>query len=411
MSSQARGAMPVAVTGIGLVTPMGHTLAAFDDALFAGRSAVTALTLEVDGLEPIQLSVAACDFDDSEKSASRLPLDRGTAMALAAARSAWQHAGLHETPPDSERLGVYWGSGMGGAASFDATSQALYRDRRRVRPTAVLTTMPNAAVAEIGLSFGARGAALGYACACASSAVAIGEAMRAIRGGWLDIAIVGGHDAMLTPATMTAWHSMRVTAPPPADAPATACRPFSIDRAGFALGEGAGALVIESAAHALARGAHPSQYLSGYATNCDSTHMTQPDAAGQVRAMHAALKDAGLSPDDIGYINAHGTATGAGDAAEAMSVHQVFGHRTPISSSKAIHGHLLGGGGVVELIAALRALERQTLPITVNLKTPDPAFALDFVQGEARAVRQLRHAMSNSFAFGGTNAVLIASQR
>lgn len=405
-----RAAPRIGVTGIGLVTPMGHTLAVFDDALFAGRSAVTAQPLTIAGLDPMLLAVAACDFDDSERSSSRLPLDRGTAMAIAAARSAWRHAGLDETPPDSERLGVYWGSGMGGAASFDATSQALYRDQRRIRPTAVLTTMPNAAVAEIGLLFGARAAALSYACACASSAIAIGEAMRAIRGGWLDIAIVGGHEAMLTPATMAAWHAMRVTAPPPADAPQTACRPFSADRAGFALGEGAGALILESEAHALARGAQPAQFLTGYATHCDSVHMTNPDPAGQVRAMRAALNDAGLTPEQIGYLNAHGTATGAGDAAEAMSLHQVFGSRLPVSSSKAIHGHLLGAGGAVELIAALRALARQTLPPTAHLQTPDPAFVLDFVRGEARPVTGLRHAMSNSFAFGGTNAVLIASQ-
>ena len=401
----------IGVTGLGLVTPLGHTLAAFDDALFSGRSAVKAQTLDLPGLDPMVLAVAACDFDDSERSSSRLPLDRGTAMAIAAARDAYRQAGLDETPPDDERLGVYWGSGMGGSASFDATAQSLYRDQRRIRPTAVLTTMPNAAVAEIGLLLRARGAALSYACACASSAVAIGEAMRAIRGGWIDVAIVGGHEAMLTPGTLAGWHAMRVTAAPPPGAPDTACRPFSADRAGFALGEGAAALILESESHARARGARPAQFLSGYATNCDSVHMTNPDPGGQGRAMRAALKDAGLAPGQIGYINAHGTATGAGDAAEAASVLALFGSATPISATKAIHGHLLGGGGAVELVATLRALAQQSLPPTANLQTPDPAFALDFVRGAARPTHgRLRHAMSNSFAFGGTNAVLIASQ-
>lgn len=400
----------IGVTGLGFVTPLGHTLAAFDDALFAGRSAVTAYTLELAGLDPMLLAVAACEFDDSERSSSRLPLDRGTAMAIAAARDAYKQAGLDKTPPDGERLGVYWGSGMAGSASFDSTAMTLYRDQRRVRPTAVLTTMPSAAAAELGLLFGARGAALSYACACASSAVAIGEAMRSIRGGWLDIAVVGGHEAMLTPGPMAVWHAMRVTATPPLDEPGAACRPFSADRAGFALGEGAAALIIESEAHARARGVVPSLYLSGYATNCDSVHMTNPDAAGQVRAMRAALRDAGLDITDIGYLNAHGTATGAGDAAEAASVHEVFGTRVPVSATKAIHGHLLGGGGAVELIATLRALERRSLPPTANLDTPDPDFALDFVRGTARAAPDLRHAMSNSFAFGGTNAVLVASR-
>ena len=400
----------IAVTGIGLVTPIGRTLADFDEALFAGRSAVKSHTLVIHQMEPMLLAVAACDFDDSERSSSRLPLDRGTAMALTAARDAVSQAGLAAAAIDGDRVGVYWGSGMAGSGSFDATARALYADSRRVRPTTVLTTMPNAAAAELGLLFGARGAALSYACACASSSVAIGEAMRAIRGGWIDVAIVGGHEAQITSGTLASWHAMRVTAPPPADAPHSACRPFSADRAGFALGEGAAALVIESEAHARARGATAAFTLSGYATNCDSVHMTNPDPSGQVRAMRAALKDAGLQPEDIGYINAHGTAPSAGDAAEAASVHALFGSAVPVSSTKAIHGHLLGGGGAVELVASLRALVHDTLPPTAHLQTPDPAFALDFVRGEARTVKGLRHVLSNSFAFGGTNAVLIASR-
>lgn len=401
---------PIVVSGIGLVTPLGRTIGQFDEALFAGRSAVRAHALAIDGLDTMELAVAACDFDDSERSSSRLPLDRGTAMAVAAARDAYAQAGLAQTPFDGERLGIYWGSGMAGSANFDATARALYAEAKRLRPTSVLTTMPNAAAAELGLLFGARGAALSYACACASSAVAIGEAMRAIRGGWLDIAIVGGHEAQLTPGTLAGWHAMRVTAAPGPDA-ASACRPFSVDRAGFALGEGAAALVIESQAHAQARGVRPSLFLGGYATNCDSVHMTNPDVGGQVRAMRAALRDAGLDAADIGYVNAHGTATGAGDAAEAQSVHEVFGGAMPISATKAIHGHLLGGGGAIELVATLRALARRRLPPTAGLRMPDPAFApLDFVRGEARDAPGLRHAMSNSFAFGGTNAVLIASR-
>jgi 3-oxoacyl-[acyl-carrier-protein] synthase II len=404
----------VAVAGLGFVSPLGRTVEALDDALFTGRSAVVERVLAIGALEPMRLAVAPCAFDsDGARGHSNLPLDRGTAMAVATARDAWAGSGLDAAAVDAERLGVYWGSGMAGAATFDATTQGLYGEGRRVRPTAVLTTMPNAAVAELALMFGARGAALGYACACASSAVAVGEAMRAIRGGWIDVAIVGGHDAMLVPSTLAGWHSMRVTAPPPPGAPETACRPFSADRAGFALGEGAVALVIESEAHARGRGATPSATLSGYATNCDGVHMTNPDAAGQARAMRAALKDAGLRPADIGYLNAHGTATGVGDAAEAMSMHEVFGAAVPVSSTKAIHGHLLGGGGALELVAVLRALDRGLLPPTAHLDAPDPAFdarPLDFVRGAARAATGLRHAMSSSFAFGGTNAVLIASR-
>ena len=407
----------IAVAGMGFVTPLGHTLADFDEALFSGRSAIRAQKLKIGTLDEITLAIAACDFDDTNaRSSSRLPLDRGTAMAIAAAKDAWAQSGIGEANGadtgftlDGERLGVYWGSGMAGSATFDNTARSLYSESKRVRPTTVLTTMPNAAAAEIALLFGARGASLTYACACASSAVAIGEAMRAIRGGWIDVAIVGGHESMLTPATLASWHSMRVTAPPPEGAPETACRPFSADRNGFALGEGAAALVIESEAHARARRASPSLTLSGYATNCDSVHMTNPDPGGQASAMRAALKDAGLRPEDIGYINAHGTATGAGDAAEAASIHAVFGGAVPVSSTKAIHGHLLGGGGVLETIVALRALAQQSLPPNANLDASDPAFAIDLVRGAARAAPGIRHAMSNSFAFGGTNAVLIAS--
>ncbi len=409
--SAAAFAAPVAVTGVGIVTPLGHTLETFDDALFGGVSAIGPRTLSLDGMDTIELAVAACDFDASGvRSTSRLPLDRGCAMALAAARDAAHQAVLEGSVIDSERLGVFWGSGIGGCGSFDEAGASLYGEHRRLRPTTVLTVMPNAAVAEIALHFGARGAAIGYACACASSAVAIGEAMRAIRGGWIDVALVGGHEAMLTPGLMTAWHAMRVLAPPSGAGPAAACRPFAADRAGFALGEGAAALLIESQAHARARNARPLFMLTGYATRCDGSHITQPDARGQERVMRAALADAGLVPADVGYINAHGTATIAGDAAEAASIHAVFGDRVPVSGSKAIHGHLMGGGGAVELVAALRAIEREALPPTAHLERPDPAFELDLVRGSAREARGLRHVLSNSFAFGGTNAVLIASR-
>lgn len=410
-SAARAAAAPVRVSGVGFITPIGRTVEAFDEALFAGQSAVRSHTLAIKGMEPVQLAVAACDFNsDGVRSTSRLPLDRGTAMALAAAQDAASEARLDVSKVDPDRLGVFWGSGLAGAGTFDNTTQVLYGEQRRMRPTTVLTVMPNAAVAELALHFGARGSAIAYACACASSAVAIGEAMRAIRGGWIDVAIVGGHDAMLTPGVLASWNAMRVMAPPPADAPQSACRPFSGDRAGFAIGEGAAALVLESEAHAQARGADGTPFvLAGYATNCDGTHITNPDPAGQVRAMRAALRDAGIEASDVGHINAHGTATSAGDAAEAASIHEVFGNTVPVSATKAIHGHVLGGGGAIELIAALRALARETLPPIANLQTPDASFGdVDFVRGEAREAKGIRYALSNSFAFGGTNAVIVA---
>jgi len=418
--ASGRAGAAVAVSGCGVVSPLGNDLDAFDNALFAGRSAVCALPLDLPGIALPPVAVAPSAFDAAAVLApSGVPLDRGTAMALFAADGAARDAGLASGSFDPERLGIFWGSGMAGAATFEATCRTVYADRRRIRPTTVVTTMPNAPVAELALRFGARGAALAYACACASSAVAIGEAMRAIRAGWIDVAIVGGSESMLTPGVLASWQAMRVLAPVKAaaadaagvDANARACRPFAADRAGFALGEAAAAFVLESAAHVQARGAGAQWQLTGYATNCDGLHITNPDAAGQARAMRAALADAGLEASAIGYLNAHGTATLPGDAAEAESVAAVFGaHGVPVSSTKAIHGHLLGAGGAVELLATLRALVGQRLPPTANTGAPDPAFAIDLVVGTARARSDLRHAMSNSFAFGGTNAVLIASR-
>lgn len=405
----------VGIAGIGLVSPLGASPEALAQALWAGRSAVEGWVLSLPGLDRAMLPVARCDdFDDMRvRAPSRLPADRGTAMALTAVAQAHAQSGLAGTGTDPERMGVFWGSGMAGAHTFDATCHALYGAQRRMRPTTVLTTMPNAAVAEIALLLGTQGPAIGYASACASSAVAIGEAVRAIRGGWLDVAVVGGHEAMLSPGVLASWQAMRVLAalPPDGTGAASACRPFSADRQGFAVGEGAAALVLESEAHARARGARHALALTGYATNCDGRHITNPDAGGQARAMRAALRDAGLAPADVGYVNAHGTGTLVGDVAEAESLRTVFGPRgVPVSSTKALHGHLLGAGGAVELVVALQALGQSLLPATAHLQVPDAAFALDFVQGAPRAAPGLRHVMSNSFAFGGTNAVLVASR-
>ena len=429
--------MRVRITGCGVVSPLGNDLAAFDDALFAGRSAVRSHLLTLPGIDPVRIPIARAAFDDAAvRAPSRLPLDRGTAMALAAAADAAHAARLEPGSFDAERAGVFWGSGMAGAATFDATCQSVYGEARRMRPTTVITAMPNAPVAELALRLGVRGSALGYACACASSAVAIGEAMRAIRAGWLDVAIVGGSEALLTPGVMASWQAMRVLAPlgtvesrradaasagvsgtagtsaldgGGADGAAQACRPFAADRNGFALGEAAAAFVLESDSHADARGATAVATLAGYATNCDAVHITNPDASGQARAMQAALDDAGVSAADIGYLNAHGTATAAGDAVEAESIRRTFGSlQPPVSSTKAIHGHLLGACGAIELLAALRAIQHRSLPPNANVERVDPAFAIDLITGSARPAPNLRAAMSTSFAFGGTNAVLIA---
>lgn len=335
----SRATDPVWLTGCGVVLSLGDDLAAFKEALFAARSAVPADTFDLPGTGAFKVPVARSMFDAASITApSRLPLERGSAMALAAADAAFRMAGLGPGAFDAERTGLFWGSGMGGAASFEASCQALWGAQRRLRPTAVVTSMPNAALAEVALRLGIRGTAIGSA--CASAAVAIGEALRALQAGALDLAVVGGSEALLAPVVAGAWHAMRVLGPAQASA---------ADRAGFALGEGEAAFVIETEAHARAR-------------------------------------RAGLAAGDIGHVNSHGTGTTAGDAAEAASLLRVFEGASPaVTATKSITGHLRGAG------RRPRA-------------GPGPG-----ARRTARAGR-LRHAMSNSFAFGGTNAVLIASR-
>ena len=434
---------PVLISGYGWVSPLGSSSAGrsketdsgiagalrsqdFDTNLFNGYSAVHSRAIDLPGQPTAYVPVASCDFDHSLiSSVSKVPLDRGAAMALSAAKDALVNAGLASQTTDTgfelsvsgidpTRVGVFWGSGMAGAFSFDQTAEQIYQHGKRVRPTSVVTIMPNSAAAELALMVKAQGACMTYACACASSSVAMGEALRALRAGWLDLALVGGSEAMLTPGVLASWNALRVLAPVKDSQSnlSQACRPFSQDRNGFALGEGAGAFVLERQSQAISRGVKSKISLSGYATNCDATHMTLPDTSGQVRAMHAALRDANLQASDIGYVNAHATATSAGDLAEVRSVSEVLGAQVPISSTKAQFGHMLGAAGAMEMVASIKALEYQTLPPNANLslETVDTEFKLNFVASKGvKAHQPLRHVLSNSFAFGGTNAVLIAS--
>jgi 3-oxoacyl-[acyl-carrier-protein] synthase II len=269
--------------------------------------------------------------------------------------------------------------------------------------------MPNAPVAEIALWAQARGITHTFANACASSAVALGEAMLALRAGRLDVAIVGGSEAMLTPGVVAAWHAMRVLAPVTGD-PTRVCKPFDAQRSGFALGEGAAALILERESHARRRGATAIGQICGYGISTDAVHITNPDPAGQVRAMRMALADAGLKPDDIAYINAHGTATLAGDRAEASSIAAVFqGLEVPVSSTKALHGHLLGAGGALEFLIALLAVRHRSVPVHAHWTAPDPLCPVVVAQPGQVWPSERRHALSNSFAFGGTNVALVVS--
>lgn len=398
------GKRRVVVTGMGVVSAIGSTVADFWDSLVMGRSGVRLLRPGI--------VAASVDFNP-EAHFSRMELttlDRFAQFALVASSEAVEQADAGSALA-SPRAGVYFGSGLGGASAIESSYRAFLDPARgRVAPMTVVLTMPNAAAAHISMRHGVRGPTLTYSVACASAAVAIGEAFRAIRDGYVDVTVAGGSEALLVDCSLASWSAMRVLAAPDAEQPERSCRPFAQNRSGLVLGEGAGALVIESLEHAQARGAAPLAELAGYGIASDASHLAKPLPEGQASAMRNALADARVLPEAIGYVNAHGTATGAGDVVETESIKLVFGDSArglPVSSTKALHGHLLGASGAVELIAAIMALRTRTVPPTAHLDRADPACDLDYVPNGARAADGLETAMSNSFAFGGTNAVLV----
>lgn len=399
------------ITGLGAVSALGSGADALADALLAGRSGVTAQPgSEAHALKPFAAAAVAEPLGAGMAPAQRNLFDRHSLMALQAAAEAWAQAGLPATAPDPDRAAIAWGTGLGGSVSLEGSYQQMFTAAPpRVHPYTVVRVMANSAGSHLAMRHQLRAAQLSIANACASSAQAIGEALWLLRNGRADIALVGGSEAMLNTGSVLGWQAMGVMAPLDADAPAQSCRPFDDARKGLVLGEGAAALVIETEAHARARGATPLAVLAGYGHSVDAVHLSRPDAAGQVRAMTAALRDAGLQPADIGYVNAHGTATEVGDAVEAESVATVFGARAvPLSATKALHGHLIGAGGALELVATVQALRRQALPPSAHINASQLAAQVDLVTGGARATA-VRAAMSNSFAFGGSNVALIAT--
>jgi len=330
-------------------------------------------------------------------------------------------AGIEANPADARRFGVYAGIGFGGAQTVDGLYERFYtnlhdpaqagRNPTVMHPLSVPRMMANAPAALVSMRYGLHGASHTYSVACASSAVAIGEAFRAIRDGYLDAAIVVGTEAMLTPGSMMAWNALRVMARPNADDPARSCRPFSQDRTGFVLGEGAAAIVLESEARVRARGHRVLGELCGYGSTSDADHLTAPSTDEQVRAMQQALGQAGMTPDQIQYLNAHGTATDAGDVVETQSIRTVFGDaaaRLAVSSTKSMHGHLIGASGILEFAISMMAMQQGDLPPTATLEVPDPRCDLDFIPRTARRGVKVDAVMSNSFAFGGSNVSLLA---
>lgn len=408
------GARRVAVTGLGVVSPLGNDVATFAAALEAGRSGIR--RLDVAFADRLATRIGApVTLDGSAHFAPQQlrMLDRVSQLALAAAAQAVADAALQLDDAERARAGVSMGTGMGGGQTSDESYRALYAENAsRLPPFSVLMAMANAPAAWIAIEYALSGPSLTYSTACSSSSVAIGEAYKRIRDGECDVMLAGGSEAPLNFGTIKAWEALRTLATEdPRDASAS-CKPFSRNRSGLVLGEGAAVLVLEDWSRAVARGARIRGEIIGYGLCTDNAHITRPTVDGQSRAMHLALASAGIDADSVDTINAHGTGTAANDAVETAAIKAVFGARAariPISATKSMHGHLLGAAGAVELVATLLALERGVLPPTINLVEHDPECDLDYVTEGARRVDDAHIALSNAFAFGGTNAVLACS--
>jgi 3-oxoacyl-[acyl-carrier-protein] synthase II len=395
------------------MSPVGNDCGTFFDNLLAGRSGIRKLSANFAGRLTANVG-GEVDYDP----AGRFPrpklalLDRFSQFALEAATQAIRDASIEFDESLKECAGVFVGTGLGGATTIEAGYEEIFLGGKdRVPPHTVPRTMNNAAAGHISIDHGLRGPSLTYSTACSSSSIAIGEACRAIRHGYTDAAIAGGAESLLTLGTIRAWEALRTLAVTDTGDPAASCRPFSKDRTGLVLAEGAGMLVLESLDHALRRGARIHAEVIGYGAASDASHLTRPGEEGQVRTIRLALADAGAAPDEIDYINAHGTATLAGDAIETAAIKKVFGERAahiPVSSTKSMHGHLMGATGAVEFIASILTIGHRAVPPTANLRVPDPECDLDYVPNIGREGVAVRTVMSNSFAFGGSNAVLIA---
>jgi nodulation protein E len=394
----------VVVTGWGVVSSIGHTAASYWSNLARGVSGVAdATVVPTDQLaQKIVAEVKNFDprahFDDRQVTM----LDRVSQFAVVAAREAIARSGLSFDEALSERTATIIGTGVGGQNTQDDNYKRLYRDKaKRLHPLTIPKLMLNAPASQVSMQCGLRGPCFAVASACASATHAIGLAFQMVRSGMATCAVTGGTDACITFGTMKGWEAMRVMAP-------DACRPFSRDRKGLVLGEGAAIVVLESAEHARARSAEILGEVVGFGMSSDAYDLTSPDEGGMVRALTDALTDGRLAATDVQYVNAHGTGTMANDETETMAIKRTFGAhaaKLAISSNKSMVGHALGAAGGLELVATLMAMREKTVPPTINYLGPDPACDLDYVPNEARELA-IDAAISNSFAFGGLNAVL-----
>lgn len=394
----------VAVTGLGVICALGHNTSEVWRALCEGRSGIAPIhSVDLSQLR-FRNGAQVCGYDPGKYfDADRADLlDRFAQFALIAAREALRDSGIELTSQLREKTAIATGSCMGGQGTQDAGFVDLYqRDQGRVHPLTIPRTMANAGASQIAMEFGITGPAYTISTACSSANHALGMAFWMVRDGIADVAIAGGSEAPFSFGLLKAWEAMRVIAP-------DTCRPFSKDRRGMILGEGGAMLVLEPLDAAKARGATIYAELVGFGMSSDAHHITQPSVEGPVRAMRAALRDAELSPEQIGYINAHGTGTLANDPIETRAIREAFGShadRLAVSSTKSMHGHALGAAGALEAVGTVLALRKGLIPPTANFTAPDPECDLDVVPNHARRT-QVECALSNAFAFGGLNAVL-----
>ncbi len=403
----------VVVTGMGCITPLGNDVAATWEALCSGRSGIGPITLfDASDLET-QFAGEVKGFDAAEhfgrKDARRM--DRYTQFGLAAALQAVASARLVVTDLNRDRIGAYIGTGIGGVATLIEGLETLRTSgARRVSPFMVPLMLPDSGGAQVAIRLGIRGPNLAVVSACATGANAIGEAVEVIRRDAADVMLAGGAEAGIVRVALAGFDVMNALSRRNDD-PQRASRPFDLNRDGFVAAEGSGVLVLESLEHARERGAPILGEMLGYGVNNDAYHISAPseDGTGAAVCLGIALKDSGLAPQDIGYINAHGTSTPLNDRSETAAIKRVFGeaaYKTPVSSTKSMTGHLLGAAGGIEAIFSLLAIRDGILPPTINYETPDPECDLDYVPNRARRVT-IRHAMSNSFGFGGHNACLV----
>jgi nodulation protein E len=404
----------VVITGMGVFASVGKDIRSFFELLSAGRSGVRRITQFDPSSLCVQIAAEVPDYRPTDYFPPKKLdlLDRFTQFSLLSAREAMESSGLDMRDQDRTRFGVVIGSGMGGAQGLDDGYLRLYQQQAtRLHPFTIPRIMHNAPVSQVCMEYSAQGPAFATATACSSSGHAIGEAFHLVKFGLADIMLAGGTDAPITYGMMRSWESVRVLASGNGD-PGHACRPFSADREGMVIGEGAAVVMLEELEHARRRGAEIWAEISGFGMTADAGHITQPTIEGPARAIRAALEEAHVNPEEVDYINAHGTGTRLNDALETAIIKEVFQERAreiPISSTKSMHGHVMGATGAVELAATVLAIRHGVIPPTANYTTADPECDLDYVPNQARE-QTVRVALSNSFAFGGLNAVLLVRQ-